>query len=90
MFDGLMEKMNAAFKKLRSKGKLTPADVKEGMRDIRMALLEADVNYKVVKEFINRVTERAVGAEVLESIQPGVQIVKIVDGEMTKIMGETQ
>ena len=90
MFEGLMEKMSAAFKKLRSKGKLTPADVKEGMRDIRMALLEADVNYKVVKEFINRVTERAVGSEVLESIQPGVQIVKIVDEEMTKIMGGKQ
>ncbi|MCL1859841.1 MAG: signal recognition particle protein [Oscillospiraceae bacterium] len=90
MFDGLMEKMSAAFKKFRNKGKLTPADVKEGMREIRMALLEADVNYKVTKEFVSRVTERAIGAEVLESIQPGHQVVKIVDEEMTKIMGEKQ
>ena len=90
MFDGLIEKMGAAFKKFRSKGKLTAADVKEGMREIRMALLEADVNYKVTKEFVNRVTERAVGAEVLESIQPGHQVVKIVDEEMTKIMGGKQ
>jgi len=88
MFDGLMDKLGAAFKKMRSKGKLTPADVKEGMREIKLALLAADVNIKVVKEFVNRVTERAVGAEVLESIQPGVQVVKIVDEEMTKIMGE--
>ena len=90
MFDGLMEKMGAAFKKFRNKGKLTAADVKEGMREIRMALLEADVNYKVAKEFVNRVTERAVGAEVLESIQPGHQVVKIVDEEMTKLMGGKQ
>ena len=90
MFDGLMEKMSAAFKKLRSKGKLTPADVKEGMREIKIALLGADVNIKVVKEFINRVTERAIGAEVLEAVQPGVQVVKIVNDEMTKIMGEKQ
>ena len=88
MFDNLMDKMSAAFKKFRNKGKLTPADVKEGMREIKLALLEADVNFKVVKEFVNRVTERAVGTEVLESIQPGHQIVKIVDEEMTKIMGE--
>ncbi|MCL2158428.1 MAG: signal recognition particle protein [Oscillospiraceae bacterium] len=90
MFDGLIEKMNAAFKKFRSKGKLTPADVKEGMREIRLALLGADVNFKVVKEFVNRVTERAIGAEVIESIRPGDQVVKIVDEEMTKIMGEKQ
>ena len=90
MFDGLMEKMSAAFRKLRNKGKLTAADVKEGMREIKLALLEADVNFKVVKEFVNRVTERAIGSEVLESIQPGQQVVKIVDEEMTKIMGEKQ
>ena len=90
MFDNLMEKIGAAFKKLRSKGKLTPADVKEGMREIKLALLEADVNFKVVKEFINRVSERAVGAEVLESMQPGQQVIKIVDEEMTKIMGGKQ
>ncbi|MCL2096884.1 MAG: signal recognition particle protein [Oscillospiraceae bacterium] len=90
MFEGLMSKMESAFKKFRSKGKLTPADVKEGMREIKLALLEADVNFKVVKEFIGRVTERAVGAEVLESIQPGVQVVKIVNDEMTAIMGGKQ
>jgi len=90
MFDGLMEKMSAAFKKFRSKGKLTAADVKEGMREIKLALLEADVNFKVVKEFVNRVTERAIGNEVLENIQPGHQVVKIVDEEMTKIMGGKQ
>ena len=90
MFDGLMEKMNAAFKKFKSKGKLTAADVKEGMREVKLALLEADVNFKVVKEFVNRVTERAVGAEVLESIRPGDQVIKIVNDEMTKIMGGKQ
>jgi len=90
MFDGLIDKMEAAFKKFKSKGKLTPADVKEGMREVKLALLEADVNFKVVKEFVNRVTERAVGAEVLESIRPGDQVIKIVDEEMTKIMGGKQ
>ncbi|MCL2774678.1 MAG: signal recognition particle receptor subunit alpha, partial [Oscillospiraceae bacterium] len=90
MFDNLMEKMSAAFKRFKSKGKLTPADIKEGMREVRLALLEADVNYKVVKEFVNRVSERAVGKEVLESIQPGDQVIKIVNDEMAKIMGEKQ
>lgn len=90
MFEGLMSKMEAAFRKFKSKGKLTPADVKEGMREIRLALFEADVNFKVVKEFVNRISERAVGAEVLENINPGHQIVKIVDEELTKIMGEKQ
>ena len=90
MFEGLMDKMEAAFRKFKNKGKLTPADIKDGMREIKLALLEADVNFKVVGEFVKRVSERAVGAEVLENINPGQQIVKIVDEELTKIMGEKQ
>lgn len=90
MFDNLVDKMNSAFKKFRSKGKLTEADVKEGMREIKLALLEADVNYKVVRDFIKTVTERAIGTEVLESLMPGQQIVKIVNEELTNTMGGTQ
>ena len=90
MFSGLSEKLDAAFKRLRSKGKLTADDVKVGMREIKMALLEADVNYKVVRDFIKVVSERAVGAEVLESLLPGQQIVKIVHEEMITLMGTTQ
>lgn len=81
--------MNEAFKKFRNKGKLTEADVKAGMREIKLALLEADVNYKVVKEFIASVSERAVGAQVLESLVPAQQIVKIVNEELTALMGST-
>jgi len=87
MFGGLTEKLANAFKKFRSKGKLTEADVKEGMREVKLALLEADVNFKVVKEFIKAVTERAVGTEVLESLLPAQQIVKIVNEELIKLMG---
>lgn len=90
MFESLGDKLNAAFKKFRSKGKLTEADIKAGMREIKLALLEADVNFKVVREFINTVSERAVGAEVLESLLPGQQVVKIVNEELTNIMGKTQ
>lgn len=90
MFDNLVDKMNAAFKKFRSKGKLTEADVREGMREIKLALLEADVNFKVVRDFIKTVTERAVGSDVLESLMPGQQIVKIVNEELTNTMGGTQ
>ena len=90
MFDGLSEKLNNAFKRLRSKGKLTPDDVKVGMREIKMALLEADVNYKVVRDFIKTVSERAVGVEVLESLLPGQQVVKIVYEEMIALMGGSQ
>ena len=90
MFSGLSEKLEGAFKRLRSKGKLTPDDIKVGMREIKMALLEADVNYKVVRDFIKTVSERAVGAEVLESLLPGQQIVKIVHEEMIALMGQTQ
>ena len=86
-FEGLTEKLSAAFKKLRGKGRLSEADVKESMREIRLALLEADVSYKVVKDFIKRVTERAVGADVLESLTPAQMIVKIVNEELTALMG---
>ena len=90
MFQNLADKLANAFKKFRNKGKLTPADVKEGMREIKLALLEADVNFKVVKGFINTVSERAVGAEVLESLLPAQQIVKIVNEELINLMGSTQ
>ena len=86
-FEGLTEKLSAAFKKLRGKGRLTEADVKESMREIRLALLEADVSYKVVKDFIKKVTERAVGTDVLESLTPAQMIVKIVNEELTALMG---
>ncbi|HBJ18944.1 MAG TPA: signal recognition particle protein [Clostridiales bacterium] len=87
MFGSLTEKLANAFKKFRNKGKLTEADVREGMREIKLALLEADVNFKVVKEFTKTVTERAVGASVLESLLPEQQIVKIVNEELTALMG---
>lgn len=87
MFGGLTEKLTNAFKKFRNKGKLTEADVREGMREVKLALLEADVNFKVVKDFVKAVTERAVGAEVLESLLPAQQIVKIVNEELIKLMG---
>ncbi len=90
MFQGLVDKMTEAFKKIKSKGKLTEADVKVGMREIKLALLEADVNYKVVKDFIKSVTDRAVGSEVLESLMPAQQIVKIVNEELCTLMGGTQ
>ncbi|MBR7099336.1 MAG: signal recognition particle protein [Clostridia bacterium] len=90
MFESLGEKLNNAFKKFRSKGKLTEADVKVGMREIKLALLEADVNFKVVREFIKIVSERAVGSEVLESLLPAQQIVKIVNEELTRLMGGSQ
>ena len=84
-FEGLAEKLANSFKRLRSKGKLSEADVKEAMREVRLALLEADVNYKVAKDFTNTVTERAVGAEVMESLTPGQMVVKIVDEELTRL-----
>jgi len=90
MFQNLTEKLNNAFRFFRNKGKLTPADVKTGMREIKLALLEADVNFKVVRDFINMVSERAVGAEVLESLLPAQQIVKIVNEELIKLMGSSQ
>ena len=90
MFESLGEKLNNAFKKFRNKGKLTEADVKAGMREIKLALLEADVNFKVVRDFIKIVSERAVGTEVLESLLPAQQIVKIVNEELTRLMGGSQ
>ena len=86
-FEGLTEKLSNAFKKLRGKGRLSEADVKESMREIRLALLEADVNYKVVKDFIKKTTERCVGTDVLESLTPAQMIVKIVNEELTALMG---
>ena len=86
-FEGLTEKISAAFKKLRGKGRLKESDVKEAMREIRMALLEADVSYKVVKDFTKSVTERCVGSDVLEALSPAQMIVKIVNEELTKLMG---
>ena len=86
-FEGLTEKLNLAFKKLRGKGRLSESDVREGMREVRLALLEADVSYKVVKDFVARVTERAVGSDVLDSLTPAQQIIKIVNDELTKLMG---
>ncbi len=87
MFQNLTEKLANAFKRFKNKGKLTEADVKEGMREVKLALLEADVNFKVVKDFIKAVTERAVGSEVLESLLPAQQIIKIVNEELIKLMG---
>jgi signal recognition particle subunit SRP54 len=90
MFQSLSEKLENAFRKFRNKGKLTESDIKAGMREIKLALLEADVNFKVVKDFINSVSARAVGADVLESLLPAQQIVKIVNEELTAIMGGSQ
>lgn len=90
MFQNLQEKLAEAFKKFRNKGTLTEKDVREGMRAVKLALLEADVNFKVVRDFINKVTERAVGAEVLESLMPAQQVIKIVNEELTALMGGTQ
>ncbi len=87
-FESLSEKLAAAFKKLRSKGKLNESDIKEAMREVKMALLEADVNYKVVKDFVKTVSERAVGQEVLESLTPAQQVIKIVNDELTALMGK--
>jgi len=86
-FESLTEKLSATFKKLRGKGRLSEADVKEAMKEIKMALLEADVNFKVVKNFVATVSERAVGTDVMESLTPGQMIVKIVNEELTALMG---
>ncbi|MHC9532584.1 signal recognition particle protein [Dellaglioa sp. L3N] len=88
-FEGLTERLQNAMTKLRRKGKISETDLKEVMREIRLALLEADVNFTVVKDFVKVVRERAIGAEVLESLTPSQQIVKIVNEELTKVMGET-
>ena len=86
-FESLAEKLSAAFKKLRGKGKLTEQDIKEAMREVRIALLEADVNYKVAKDFIADVTTRSMGAEVMDSLTPAQQVIKIVNDQMTELMG---
>jgi len=88
-FEGLSEKLNQVFKKLSSRGKLNEADVKAAMREVRMALLEADVNYAVVKDFIAKVSERAVGQDVMQSLTPGQQVIKIVNEELAALMGGT-
>jgi len=87
MFQSLSEKLSNAFKRFKNRGKLTEADIKEGMREVKLALLEADVNFKVVKDFVKTVTERAVGAEVLESLLPAQQVIKIVHEELITLMG---
>lgn len=86
-FESLSDKLTASFKKLRGKGRLTEADVKEAMREVRLALLEADVSYKVVKDFVNKVSERAMGQDVLESLTPAQMVIKIVNEELTALMG---
>ena len=89
-FEGLAEKLQNTFKKLRGKGKLTEKDIKEAMREVKLALLEADVNFKIVKKFIASVSEKCVGSEVLESLTPGQQVIKIVNEELTSLMGGTE
>ena len=86
-FEGLSEKLNAAFRRLRGKGRITEADVREAMKEVRLALLDADVSYSVVKDFVAKITERAVGGDVLESLTPAQQIIKIVNEELTQLMG---
>jgi len=88
-FEGLSEKLNNVFKKLKSRGKLTESDIKEAMREVRLALLEADVSYKVVKDFVAKVSEKAVGNEVLESLTPAQQVIKIVRDELCELMGDS-
>ena len=89
-FEGLSERLEAAFKRLKSKGSLTESDVKDAMREVRLALLEADVNYKVARDFTKTVTERAIGAKVMESLTPSQMVIKIVNEELTNLMGGTK
>jgi len=86
-FEGLGERLQATMNRIKSKGKVTEADIKVMMREVRLALLEADVNFKVVKQFINQVKERALGSDVMKSLTPGQQVVKIVKEELTELMG---
>ncbi len=90
IFEGLSEKLQNSFQKLRSKGKITEADVKEAMREVKLALLEADVNFKVVKDFVKKVQERAIGQDVMQSLTPGQHVIKIVNEELTSLMGDVQ
>ena len=87
-FEGLSEKLGNVFRKLKNRGKLTESDIKSVMREVRLALLAADVNYAVAKDFTAKVSERAVGTEVMESLQPAQQVIKIVNEELTLLMGE--
>ncbi|TMD19150.1 MAG: signal recognition particle protein, partial [Chloroflexi bacterium] len=87
MFESLTERLDQALKTLTGRGKLSEADVDAGLREVRLALLEADVNYKVVKDFVASIRARAVGAEVMDSLNPGQQLVKIVDQEMVRLLG---
>ena len=89
-FEGLSEKLQSTFKKLRGKGKLNEKDIKEAMREVKLALLEADVNYKVVKTFVSNVSSKCVGGDVLESLTPGQQVIKIVNEELTNLMGGSE
>ncbi|MCL2216628.1 MAG: signal recognition particle receptor subunit alpha, partial [Defluviitaleaceae bacterium] len=89
-FENLGEKLQNVFKKLRGKGRLSEKDVKEAMREVRLALLEADVNFRVVKEFVAGVTEKSVGHDVLESLNPGQQVIKLVHEELIALMGSSQ
>src|SRR5215471_17236564 len=90
MFESLTDKLQDVFRKLSGKGRVTEADVNEAMREVRLALLEADVNFKVVKEFIGRIKEKAVGTDVLESLSPAQQVVKIVNDELIALLGGTE
>ena len=90
MFDSLSDKLQAVFRKLSGKGKLSEADVAEAMREVRLALLEADVNFQVVKDFVAKVREQAVGVEILESLSPVQQVVKIVNDELVELLGGEQ
>ena len=88
-FEGLTQRLAGTFKKLKNRGKLSEADVKEAMREVRLALLEADVNYGVAKKFVADVTQKCIGAGVLESLTPAQQVIKIVNDELTELMGST-
>src|SRR5439155_10446019 len=87
MFESLSEKQQSVFNRLKGKGRLSEADVNEALREVRLALLEADVNFKVVKELLARIKERAIGADVMESLSPAHMVVKIVDEELTALLG---
>ena len=89
-FEGLSDRLEGAFKRLKSKGSLNEQDVREAMREVRLALLEADVSYKVAKDFTAKVTERAIGAQVMSSLTPAQMVIKIVNEELTELMGGTQ
>ena len=89
-FDGLGDKLQDIFKRMKGQGKITEKDLKAVLREVKVALLEADVNYKVVKQFIDNINERALGEAVMESLTPGQQVVKIVHDELTQLMGGTQ